>query len=80
MGKLLGLTPKIPGATPATPTPQSSDQQIRDAKLKQIADLDKTAGAGANTLTESRLGDYSKAATRSGAMPSQIVSGNSAAA
>lgn len=80
MGKYLGLSAKAPSATPATAAPQSSDQQIRDAKLKQIADLDKTAGAGANTLTESRLGDYSKAATRSGAMPSQIVSGTSAAA
>lgn len=79
MAKAFGMS--APKVTPTiNPTvPRADDQQIRDAKLKQVAELDRSSGPAANALTESKLGDYSKAATRSGALPpSQIVSAKAA--
>jgi hypothetical protein len=79
MAKVFGMgAPKVP--TSQTPdVPRADEQQIRDAKLKQVAELDRSSGPAANALTESKLGDYSKAATRSGALPpSQIVSAKAA--
>lgn len=71
--------PAKPAAVQALP--QADDQQIQSAKLKQMAELDKSSGAGGNQLTESKLGDYSKAATRTGAMaPSQMATGMAKAA
>lgn len=56
--------------------PQADDEEIRRAKAKKIAEIEKSSGASGNQLTESKLGDYSQAQVRAGAAPkSTVISG-----
>jgi hypothetical protein len=62
-------------AAAAPALPQEDSEELRRTRLRRIGELtgdDSSSGTG---LTESRLGDYSKAVTRMGAMPSSIVTG-----
>lgn len=71
----VSATPPTPTATPALPT-DPADAAVQQANLKKFATAQATGGAASNQLTESRLGDYSQAITRGGALPaSRIISG-----
>ncbi len=70
------FSPKVPKPQAVQALPQVDDQASSEAKAKVFAKQDQTSGAGGNQLTESKLGDYSQAATRTGALPaSSIVTG-----
>jgi hypothetical protein len=65
-----------PKPTPERAEPQTNDEDLRRAKLKKITEMDKASGASGNQLTESKLGDYSSAITRTGAGPQpKIITG-----
>lgn len=70
------FSPSVPKATATSALPQRDDDELRRAKVKKIAEMEKTSGATGNQLSEQRLGDYAPAQTRTGAsQPSTIVTG-----
>lgn len=73
MGKI--FKPKTPKIEKAVNLPQADDEEIRRAKNRRIAEMDRAGGQGGTNLTESKLGDFSQATVRTGAAPSTIVSG-----
>lgn len=75
MGSLLS-GPKLPAQQPTTPMPVQDDEAARRERLKAIAKTSAEGGRSSTMLTASRMGDTSKAETRSGTgYGSQILTG-----